>query len=168
MRSLFWGFLWVLIYLSAYTEVTLATGSEKLSTLNSVKSTPVSFSKNLRTVSRFLRRDNVGLTKAATDDDNVGNEERSVVADKLKGGAIKVVESVYKGAGKLVGQDKVDKLRTKNRQHIAKIYHKTNANPEYFLNKANKETNPILKARFVEYDRLVKALRESKQKRHRS
>ncbi|OWZ20790.1 RxLR effector protein [Phytophthora megakarya] len=168
MRSLFWVFLWGFIYLSAYTEVTLAMGSEKFSELDSIKSTPVSFSKNMQIASRYLRRDKAAPTDTAIGVNNVKEEERSVVVDKLKGVGVNLVELIYKLVGKIVGQAKVDKYRTNLYQkHVEKLF-KKNVNPDIYLIKANRETNPILKARFMRIDRMYKDLLEGKQKLHRS
>ncbi|OWZ16035.1 hypothetical protein PHMEG_00010224 [Phytophthora megakarya] len=160
MRSLFWIYFWGLVCLSAYTEVTLAMDSEKLSELDSVKSTPVSFSENTQTVPRFLRRDKAAPTDTALGVNNAKEEERGVVVDKLKGVGVNLVESMYKSVGKLVGQAKVDKFRTNfYQEHVEKLF-KNNVNPDIFLIKANRETNPILKAKFMRIDRMYKDLLE--------
>ncbi|OWY96706.1 RxLR effector protein [Phytophthora megakarya] len=174
MRSLFWIFLWGLIYLSTYTEVTLATGSEKLSTFDSVKSTTFSSSKNTQTSSRFLRRDKVASTNTAIDVDNADNEERQAnigggALEKLTGAAITVIEAIYKGAAKIVGQANVDKFRAKIRELHVKLLYKMKEDPDKLLARAKYQPHPILRARHQKTGEMYRdyfLLRKAKEKKH--
>ncbi|OWZ14368.1 RxLR effector protein [Phytophthora megakarya] len=173
MRSLFWGFLWALIYVSTCTDVTLATSSEKLSAFDSDKSTTFSSSKNTQTASRFLRRDTVASTNTAIDVDNADNEERMAkngggTLEKLTGVGIAVIEAMYKGAAKIVGQANVDKFRAKIRELHVKLLYKIKEDPEKFLARAKKQPHPILKARHEKTAAMYKELLRSKQKNHHS
>ncbi|OWZ04464.1 hypothetical protein PHMEG_00023630 [Phytophthora megakarya] len=150
---------WVLKYLSAYPEVTLATGSEKLSVFDPVKSTTSSSSKNTQTASRFLRREKVASTSTAIDVDNADNEERHA---NIGGVALTGIEAIYKGAGKIVGQSNVNKLRTKLRELRVKWLYKMKTDPDNFLARAKNQPHPILKARHEKTAEMYKALLQRK------
>ncbi|OWZ20438.1 RxLR effector protein [Phytophthora megakarya] len=176
MRSLFWVFLWGLIYLSAYTEVTLATGSEKLSTFDSVKSTTFSSSKHTQTSSRFLRRDKVASTNTVIDVDNADNEERQAnigggALEKLTGVAITVINAIYKVAAKIVGQANWEKFGAKVEELRLKLMYKAKVTPDEYMALAKKQPHPILKARHERSAAMYKDffdLRKAKEKNHHS
>ncbi|OWY98219.1 RxLR effector protein [Phytophthora megakarya] len=174
MRSLFWGFLWGLIYLSTYTEVTLATGSDKLSAFASVQTTIFSSSKNTQTSSRFLRRDNVASTNTAIDVDNADNEERQAnigggALEKLTGVAITVINAIYKAAAKIVGQANWEKFGAKVQELRLKLMYKAKVDPDKFLASAKNQPHPILRARHQKTGEMYKdffLLRKAKEKKH--
>ncbi|OWZ20791.1 RxLR effector protein [Phytophthora megakarya] len=176
MRSLFWVFLCGFMYLSAYTEVTLAMDSEKLSDLDSVKSTPVSFSKNTQTASRYLRRDKAAPTNTVIDVDNADNEERQAnigggTLEKLTGVALKGKNAIVKGAGKIVGQANIDKLGAKYREFRLKVMYKAKVDPDKYMALAKKQPHPILKAQHENTAAMYKdffLLRKANEKNHHS